>query len=165
MLALDLYGTLAQQMIALGLGGRLVGRVTSSTEQSLADLPLVTQNGHDLNAEAILATSPDLVLWDKSNGPIEIVDQLRAAGVTVVVFESTSVVWIRSFRSSRLLRRRWVFRRRASRLLPACRRTWIMPCRCSRSVAPKGAQQVSFAFLYVRGTAGVFFVLGEGFGR
>ncbi len=66
-LALDLYGTLAQQMIALGLGGRLVGRVTSSTEQSLAHLPLVTQNGHDLNAEAILATSPDLVLWDKSN--------------------------------------------------------------------------------------------------
>ena len=60
-LALDLYGTLAQQMIALGLGGRLVGRVTSSTEQSLAHLPLVTQNGHDLNAEAILATSPDLV--------------------------------------------------------------------------------------------------------
>ena len=49
-LALDLYGTLAQQMIALGLGGRLVGRVTSSTEQSLAHLPLVTQNGHDLNA-------------------------------------------------------------------------------------------------------------------
>ena len=44
-LALDLYGTLAQQMIALGLGGRLVGRVTSSTEQSLAHLPLVTQNG------------------------------------------------------------------------------------------------------------------------
>lgn len=86
-LALDLYGTLAQQMIALGLGGRLVGRVTSSTEQSLAHLPLVTQNGHDLNAEAILATSPDLVLWDKSNGPIEIVDQLRAAGVTVVVFD------------------------------------------------------------------------------
>ena len=47
----------------------------------------MTQNGHDLNAEAILATSPDLVLWDKSNGPIEIVDQLRAAGVTVVVFD------------------------------------------------------------------------------
>ena len=42
-LALDLYGTLAQQMIALGLSGRLVGRVTSSTEQSLAHLPLVTQ--------------------------------------------------------------------------------------------------------------------------
>ena len=27
------------------------------------------------------------MLWDKSNGPIEIVDQLRAAGVTVVAFD------------------------------------------------------------------------------
>ena len=127
-LALDLYGTLAQQMIALGLGGRLVGRVTSSTEQSLAHLPLVTQNGHDLNAEAILATSPDLVLWDKSNGPIEIVDQLRAAGVTVVVFDHER-------RMDKIIpqRRHLVFRRRASRLLPACRRTWIMLCRCSRT--------------------------------
>ena len=89
----------------------------------------MTQNGHDLNAEAILATSPDLVLWDKSNGPIEIVDQLRAAGVTVVAFDHERRM-DKSFRSSRLLRRRWVFRRRANRLLPACRRTWIMPCRC-----------------------------------
>ncbi|PEN18959.1 hypothetical protein, partial [Acetobacter fabarum] len=40
-LALDLYGTLAQEVISLGLGDRLVGRVTSSTESSLAKLPLV----------------------------------------------------------------------------------------------------------------------------
>ena len=33
-----------------------------------------------------------------------------------------------------------------------------------KDVAPKGEQQVSFAFLYVRGTAGVFFVLGKGSG-
>ena len=39
-----------------------------------------------------------------------------------------------------------------------------MPCRCSRTLPRRVSKQVSFAFLYVRGTAGVFFVLGKGSG-
>ena len=86
-LALDMYGTIAQEVISLGLGDRLVGRVIANTEPSLQKLPLVTQNGHDLNAEAVLSTNPDLVLYDESNGPQEIVEQLRSAGITVVVLD------------------------------------------------------------------------------
>ncbi|WP_318247394.1 ABC transporter substrate-binding protein [Rothia kristinae] len=85
-LALDLYGTLAQTVEALGQGDKLVGRVTSSTEESLKDLPLVTENGHDLNAEAIMKTAPTVVLMDTTNGPTEITEQLRSAGITVVHF-------------------------------------------------------------------------------
>lgn len=86
-LALDMYGTLAQTVVALGLGDRLVGRVTSSTETTLANLPLVTQNGHDISAEAVLSLAPTVVLMDTTNGPLEITEQLRSAGVTVVHFD------------------------------------------------------------------------------
>ena len=127
-LALDLYGTLAQEVISLGLGDRLVGRVTSSTESSLAKLPLVTQNGHDLNADAILATNPDLVLWDKSNGPEEGVQE---AGDKVA--------------------------ERVQKDLDYALNT-------IKEVAPAGDKKLSMAFLYVRGNAGVFFILGKGSG-
>jgi len=162
-LALDLYGTLAQQMIALGLGGRLVGRVTSSTEQSLAHLPLVTQNGHDLNAEAILATSPDLVLWDKSNGPIEIVDQLRAAGVTVVVFDHERRM-DKIIPQLKAVAQALGVPEAGEQVAARVQKDLDYALQVLKDVAPKGEQQVSFAFLYVRGTAGVFFVLGKGSG-
>lgn len=162
-LALDLYGTLAQQMIALGLVGRLVGRVTSSTEQSLAHLPLVTQNGHDLNAEAILATSPDLVLWDKSNGPIEIVDQLRAAGVTVVVFDHERRM-DKIIPQLKAVAQALGVPEAGEQVAARVQKDLDYALQVLKDVAPKGEQQVSFAFLYVRGTAGVFFVLGKGSG-
>lgn len=67
-LALDMYGTRAQTVVALGLG------------DNLADLPLVTQNGHDISAEAVLSLAPTVVLMDTTNGPLEITEQLRSAG-------------------------------------------------------------------------------------
>ncbi len=125
-LALDLYGTLAQEVISLGLGDRLVGRVTSSTESSLAKLPLVTQNGHDLNADAILATNPDLVLWDKSNGPEEVVEQLRDAGVTVVVFDHERRM-DKIIPQLKAVAQALGVQEGAIRLPSACRKTSIMP--------------------------------------
>ena len=57
-LALDSYGTLASTVYALGLGDRLVGRDVSTGIPTLRHLPLVTHNGHELNAEAILDLHP-----------------------------------------------------------------------------------------------------------
>src|SRR5699024_10072449 len=79
MLALDLYGTLTEITVGLGLGGDLVGRAVSNTQGSLADLPVVTENGHELNVEAILALEPTFVLMDTTMGPPEVPDQLRAS--------------------------------------------------------------------------------------
>ena len=86
-LALDTYGTLGTTVYALGLGDRLVGRDVSTGVPELADLPVVTGNGHELNAEAILELDPDVILTDYSIGPLEVQLQLRDAGIPVVVLD------------------------------------------------------------------------------
>ena len=87
-LALDIYGTLSQTVFELGLGDDVVGRDVSSQFSAIADRPLVTSNGHELNAEAILALDPTVVLTDTSLGPWDVVLQLRDAGIPVVVTDS-----------------------------------------------------------------------------
>src|SRR5262245_52022718 len=47
-LAVDTYGTLATTVYALGLGDSIVGRDVSTGIPALADLPVVTHNGHEL---------------------------------------------------------------------------------------------------------------------
>lgn len=70
-LALDLYGTLSRTLIGLGMGDKIVGRTVSSTEKQLHNLPVVTENGHTLNVEAIAALKPTLVIADRSLGPVK----------------------------------------------------------------------------------------------
>lgn len=86
-LALDTYGTLATTVYALGLGDRLVGRDVSTGVPALRDLPVVTHNGHELNAEAILKLDPSVVLTDYSIGPLEVQLQLKEAGIPVVIMD------------------------------------------------------------------------------
>lgn len=87
-LALDVYGTLSRTVFELGLGDRLVGRDVSTSFDEAEQLPLVTQNGHDLNAEAILELDPTVILTDTSLGPWDVVLQMRDAGIPVVVVDS-----------------------------------------------------------------------------
>lgn len=87
-LALDVYGTLSRTVFELGLGDSLVGRDVSTDFAEAADLPLVTQNGHDLNAEAILELDPTVIITDTSLGPWDVVLQMRDAGIPVVVLDS-----------------------------------------------------------------------------
>ncbi|SEF12726.1 iron complex transport system substrate-binding protein [Jiangella alba] len=86
-LAVDLYGTLAEIVFSLGLGDHVVGRDASTGFPQAADLPLVTPGGHDLNAEAILDLDPTVVLTDASVGPPEVQQQLRDAGIPVIFFD------------------------------------------------------------------------------
>ncbi|WP_432842091.1 heme/hemin ABC transporter substrate-binding protein [Dactylosporangium sp. CA-092794] len=87
-LALDLYGTLAATVYGLGLGDRLAGRDQSTGFPAARHLPLVTGGAHVLNAEAILALHPTVVLTDTTLGPWDVILQLRDAGVPVVVTSS-----------------------------------------------------------------------------
>ncbi len=87
-LALDVAGTLASTVYALGLGDRLIGRDVSTGIPELRDLPVVTHNGHELNAEAILDIDPDLVVTDYSIGPLEVQLQLEESGIPVVITSS-----------------------------------------------------------------------------
>lgn len=83
-LALDMSGSLAATVWALGFGDRLVGRDISSTFPGIQDLPVVTGSGHAISPESVLALRPDLIITDGTIGPIDVVLQLREAGIPVV---------------------------------------------------------------------------------
>lgn len=83
-LALDMSGSLAATVWALGLGDRLVGRDISTTFPGVEDLPVVTGSGHAISPESVLELRPDLLITDGTIGPLDVVLQLRQAGITVV---------------------------------------------------------------------------------
>jgi iron complex transport system substrate-binding protein len=83
-LALDMSGSLAATVWALGLGDKLVGRDISTTFPGVEDLPVVTGSGHAISPESVLELRPDLIITDGTIGPLDVVLQLREAGVTVV---------------------------------------------------------------------------------
>ena len=57
-LPVNLYGSIAEIVFSLGLGGNVVGRDIATTFDAAKDLPLVTTAGIDLSAEAILELEP-----------------------------------------------------------------------------------------------------------
>ncbi|RSX51122.1 heme/hemin ABC transporter substrate-binding protein [Bifidobacterium callimiconis] len=83
-LALNQNGGLAAAVYALGFGCNLVGRDTATGSSGMDKLPKVTANGMDLNAEAIMALSPTVIITDTSIGPYDVQLQLRQSGVPVV---------------------------------------------------------------------------------
>lgn len=87
-LPIDISGTIAATVFALGLGDQVVGRDSSTAFDGTEDLPVVTKTGHTLNAEAILELAPTVILTNTSIGPKEIRQQLRDAGIAVVVISS-----------------------------------------------------------------------------
>ena len=84
----SLDGTISEILCDLGLQARLVGvDVTSTYPESLQKLPKVGHN-RNISAEGVLAQKPTLVLTtEKAGTKAEVLDQLRAAGVQVVVFK------------------------------------------------------------------------------
>lgn len=88
-IAVDINGTLGATVFALGLGRNVVGRDTSTAFPSAAALPVVTNRGHSLNAESVLALAPTVVLVDEGTVPQGAVDQIRDSGIPVVVFPGT----------------------------------------------------------------------------
>jgi iron complex transport system substrate-binding protein len=73
----------AEIISALGFKSQLVGRDIASTDSDLTSVPIVT-SGHQVIPEKIISLNPDLVLIDKSTGPQNALDALRAARIKVV---------------------------------------------------------------------------------
>jgi len=82
---IPLNGNIAETIFALGLGGNVVATDVSALypEEALA-LPKIGYQ-RELSAEGILAMEPTVVIGDEGAGPPEVIDQLRTAGVTVVI--------------------------------------------------------------------------------
>ncbi|WP_167132138.1 heme/hemin ABC transporter substrate-binding protein [Paramicrobacterium chengjingii] len=162
-LALDLYGTLTDTVIGLGLKDRLVGRSNSDTQKALADLPVVTKDGHDLNVEAVLNLDPDLVLTNTTIGSADNYTKLEDVGVTVVRYEQVpSIDDIAGAITE--VGDTFGMPDAATELaehtadeLDTAQKT-IDALRAETPRAPRAA------VLYVRGTAGIFFILGEDYG-
>lgn len=163
-LALDIYGTLAHTVFELGLGENVVGRDVSAQFPEIADRPLVTQNGHELNAEAILALDPTVVLTDTSLGPWDVVLQLKDAGIPVVVTDShrgldnlTSMTQM----VGDALGVPAAGKKLGARIKQQADATVAEIA----AVAPQDlAGKLRVVFLYVRGQAGVYYMFGEGSG-
>ncbi|MCI7456262.1 heme/hemin ABC transporter substrate-binding protein [Actinomyces urogenitalis] len=158
-IALDLTGNLSRTLAGLGLAGNIVGRTVSSTEPALAALPVVTSNGHELNVEAVLSLSPTLVLADVTVGTRDLLAQLSAAGVAVVITNPDHTV--DSLRAD------------IEEVGAAVGLSEVASQLAQRSEQELAQAQATIAqwtpqtamrgvFLYMRGTAGIFFILGKG---
>lgn len=163
-LAIDVYGTTARTVFELGLGSRLVGRDISTQFEEAADLPLVTAQGHDLSAEAILDLDPTVILTDTTLGPWEVVLQMRDSGIPVVVLPSKrSLDNLGSFTTqvATALGVPAAGTALARRIESGVRAT---EAEISR-VAPQSTEdRLRAVFLYVRGKSGVYYMFGKGSG-
>jgi iron complex transport system substrate-binding protein len=158
-LALNMYGSLAEIVHGLGLGDRMAGRDASTTFAGTEHLPLVTTNGHDLSAEAILRLDPTVVIADAGIGPPEAMEQLRAAGVPVVLIGDEQTLPAIGEHVTAVAEALGV--PAAGKALRARIGTEI---KAGRTAAAASSKPLRIAFLYLRGTAGVYLIGGKGAG-
>ncbi|MDO5742896.1 MAG: ABC transporter substrate-binding protein [Micrococcaceae bacterium] len=159
-LPIDLYGTSSRIVFDLGLGENVIGRDASSDFDEIKDLPLVTQNGHELNAEAILQLAPTVIITDSSLGPWDVVLQMREAGIPVLVLDSH-----RSLENTEDM----IMQISSALGVPdegerLAKRTQKevdeMVAKIS-AIAPRGDERLRMLFLYARGQSGVYYLFGK----
>ncbi len=158
--AMDLSGSLAATVAGLGFADRLVGRDISTSFPGSEDLPVITSNGHSVNAEAVIAQNPTLVITDGSIGPADVVQQLRDVGITVVFVEESS-----SYAGAADLARAVaaVFGAPEAGELLAERITREVDATIAdiAAIAPvESPDRLRIVFLYLRGSAGVYYLFG-----
>ncbi|MFB6877559.1 hemin ABC transporter substrate-binding protein [Streptomyces sp. NPDC056323] len=79
-----LTGGLSEIVFTLGIGKQVVARDITATFEQAAELPVVTR-AHDVSAESVLSLKPTVVLAETTTGPAEAIDQIRDAGIPLVV--------------------------------------------------------------------------------
>lgn len=85
-----LSGDLTEFVYELGAGGSVVGTdVTTVYPAEAVALPKVGV-GRFLSSEAVLAQDPTLVIGDTQTSPTTAIDQIRSAGVPVVILETST---------------------------------------------------------------------------
>jgi heme ABC superfamily ATP binding cassette transporter, binding protein len=160
-LALDIYGTYTKTLSGLGLADNIVGRTVSSTEPNLADLPVVTEGGHNINVEAVLELNPTLLIVDHSIGPRDAIDQIRAAGITTVVMEPERTIDSVG-EDITTLGDALGLPDEARELADRSNKEIDEAKEAIKELVPDDPMRM--AFLYARGNGGVFFIMGDGTG-
>ncbi|MEV0169963.1 ABC transporter substrate-binding protein [Streptomyces sp. NPDC050803] len=154
---LPLHGGVAEIVFTLGLGDRVVGRDITATFAEAEDLPQVTK-AHDVSAESVLSLKPTVVLADTDTGPSEVIDQIRDAGVPVVVLDPATELADVTTRITRVAEALGV--PAAGKALNERMESELT---AARAAVPKGSKP-KVAFLYMRGSAAVYLIGGKGSG-
>lgn len=143
----------AEIIQALNAESILVGRDISSTEDSLADIPIVT-SGHQVLPEKVIALKPDLVIVDASTGPKSALESIRSAGIKVI---ETPESWS--------LKELPIKVRAVGAAIGAIDQAELLIKQLNQSLkfsAVKNSPRV--AFLYLRGTSSIYLIGGPGSG-
>lgn len=159
--AVDLAGSIAASVWALGFGGTLVGVDQSTTFPGTEDLERVTSGGHTVNAESIIALAPDVVITDGTVGPRDVIEQLRDVGITVVFVDNDP-----SFQGAQDLVRQvaGVYgapeagEQLAERIGQEVDET---VAEVAELVPDDEADRMRILFLYLRGNAGAYYLFGS----
>lgn len=160
-IAMDLSGSLAATVWGLGLGDALVGRDVSTTFPGSEDLPVVTSGGHSVNAESVLGLDPSVVVTDGSIGPNDVVLQLRDAGVPVV-FVDTATSYAEAEQQAREVAAALGVPDAGELLAERIRSDIEATAQQIAAIAPQEeSDRLRMAFLYLRGSAGVYYLFGE----
>ncbi|MFI2613936.1 hemin ABC transporter substrate-binding protein [Streptomyces sp. NPDC018584] len=152
-----LTGSLNEIVFTLGLGENVVARDITATFEQAGKLPVVTR-AHDVSAESVLSLKPTVVLADTTTGPAEAIDQIRDAGVPLVVFDPAKSLDDVGPRIEAVAKTLGVEKsgaeltRRTERRIDA-----------AREGIPAGdrAKKPRVAFLYLRGSASVYLLGGR----
>ncbi len=153
-----LNDAIAEIVISLGFLKNIIGRDATTTLEILKPIAKVS-SGHDVSAESVLALSPTLVIGDTRSGPPEAIQQLRGAGLPILLAPE---VWQLSEIAPRimLIAKALGVVESGDKLLNETQ------SKIDEALAQATAKKINprVAFLYVRGTASVFLLGGEGSG-
>ncbi|MFZ9806785.1 MAG: heme/hemin ABC transporter substrate-binding protein [Ilumatobacteraceae bacterium] len=146
---------IAEIVISLGFADKIIGRDATTTLAALESIPKVS-SGHDISAESVLELKPTLVIGDTRSGPPEAIQQLRGAGVPIVLAPE---VWKLSDIAPRikLIADALGADTFGTKLLDATQNDIDQALNTldSSTASPR------VAFIYVRGTASVFLLGGK----
>ncbi len=153
-----LNDAIAEIVISLGFFENIIGRDATTSLEMLKAIPKVS-SGHDVSAESVLALSPTLIIGDTRSGPPEAIQQLRGAGVPILLAPE---VWQLSEIAPRisLIADALGVTESGQKLLQDTQ------TQIDQALTKSKTNQINprIAFLYVRGTASVFLLGGKGSG-
>ncbi|WP_406493728.1 ABC transporter substrate-binding protein [Streptomyces sp. NBC_00846] len=157
-----LTGSLSEIVFTLGLGRQVVARDITATFEQAAELPVVTR-AHDVSAESVLSLKPTVVLADTTTGPEEAIDQIRDAGIALVVVEPARELADVGPRIDTVAAALGVpdsgaeLNARTRSRIDAVRKSAPAPA----DGTPPGREKPRVAFLYLRGSASVYLLGGR----
>ncbi|MFD4233522.1 hemin ABC transporter substrate-binding protein [Streptomyces sp. NPDC058542] len=151
-----LTGSLSEIVFTLGFGKQVVARDITATFEQAEKLPVVTR-AHDVSAESVLSLRPTIVLADTTTGPAEAIDQIRDAGIPLLVVEPAKELADVGRRIDTVAEALGV----PSAGTELKERTESRIAAVSKSIPDHaGGKKPRVAFLYLRGSASVYLLGG-----